>query len=183
MRQGVVKRASKPDVTCKLAVLRDDLGDLLAVAGNVPEAQDRPATRNAAVGLHVAAGARTQQQIERLTLRKEGVELRFEISCRLGLKPGAEAHEELGIFRKARHARQRVRGDAHVLALLPEDQDLRLGLDNGVCRGKTAPQFDDLVAPLPHTPALLEPGAPDERHHRHCGAGENRTSEEPAEFE
>src|SRR5690606_5870352 len=111
MRQGVVERASKPDVACELAVLRDDLGDLLAVAGNVPEAQDGATARNAAIGLHVAAGARTQEQIEGLALCKEGVELRFEISCRLGLKPGAKAHEKLGIFGKTRHARQRVRGD------------------------------------------------------------------------
>src|SRR5690606_14439022 len=60
MRQGVVERASEPDIARELAVLRDDLGDLLAVAGNVPEAQNGATARNAAVGLHVAAGTRTQ---------------------------------------------------------------------------------------------------------------------------
>ena len=181
MGECIVERAAKADVAGELAVLRDDLGDLLAVAGNVPEAQDGAATRDASVRLDITAGTRAEQQVERLALREKRIELGFEVACRLGLEPGAEAHEELRILGEARHGGQRMRGNAHVLALLPEDQDLRLGLDDGFGGREAAAQLDDLVASLPKAQALLQPGTPDQHDHGDRGASENRNGQQPAE--
>ena len=183
MGQRIVKRATEADVARELAVLRDDLRDLLAIAGNIPEAQDGAAAGNASISFDVAAGACAQEQIERLALREERVEFSLEIAGRLGFEPRAKAHEKLGIFRQARHRRERVRGDAHVLALLPEDEDLRLGLDDRFGSGEAAAQFDDLVAALPEPPALLKPGAPDQCDHGGCGAHEHGAGEQRAEPE
>src|SRR5690606_18136638 len=98
MRERIVERAPETDVAGKLAVLRDDFGDLLAVARDITKAQDRAPAGDAAVSLHIATGARAQQQIEGLALREERIELGLEVARCLGLEPGAEPHEELGVL-------------------------------------------------------------------------------------
>ena len=57
------------------------------------------------------------------------------------LQPLAKAQDLALVLGQSRHARQRVRDDAHCLTLLPEDQDLRLGADDGVGGGEVAAQL------------------------------------------
>ena len=119
-------------------MLGEDARDLVAVSGNVAEAQDGAAAGGTAVGLDVAAGDGAQDDVERLARGEQGVEGRLEGGGRARLEPVAEAQELVRTVGEAGNARQRVGDDAQRLALLPEDQDLRLGADDRIGGGEAA---------------------------------------------
>ncbi len=72
--QGIEQRAAGADLAAEALVLGKDAGDLVAMPGNVAEAQHGPAPRGTALGLDVAAGHRAHDDVERVASGEQGVE-------------------------------------------------------------------------------------------------------------
>ena len=130
--QRVEQRAAGAHVAGEALVLGEDAGDLVAVAGDVAEAQHGAAAGGAAVGLD--DGRRPIVLHDDVERRGPDVNSASSAGLRLGgrarLEPLAEAQELSGLLGQARDAGQRVGDDAKRLALLPVHQHLRLGADD-----------------------------------------------------
>jgi len=100
----------------------------LCAPAHLAQAQDGASACRPPVRLDVPAGRRLEQQRERPAVVEQAVQSLFSAP---GLKqpPATAEPQQLGmVLRQARYAGQRVRHDAHALALLPEHQHLRLAL-------------------------------------------------------
>ena len=145
----IEQRAAGAHLACEALVLGEDAGDLVAMPGHVAETQHGATAGRAPLGFEVTAGHGAHDEVERVSRGEQRVEGRFQRRGRARLQPLAEAHEFLRRIGEARNTLQRMGDDAQRLVLLPEQQDLRLGADDGIGGGEAAleaARFDDGAA-------------------------------------
>ena len=163
-RQGVEQGAARLGAAGERAVLVEDPGEVALPAGHLAQTQDGAPAGGAAVGLHVAPGGGLEQLAERPAVGEQRIEAVLEDRGGGGVEPGAEL-EDVGVrCRQAGDTGQCMHHHAHALALLPQHQHLRLGLDDGFGRQQALAQFRHLVA-RPPRPAV----APERGHYAHGG--------------
>ena len=155
-----------------------DPGDLLLVAGDIFQAQNRAPAGGPAFAFDHAAERRLQDDAERAAVDEKFFERRLECLRGACLEPLAEAQYFGVMLRQTWNAGQRVRYDTDRLTLFPENEHLRFGANDGVGGGKIAPQlkaFSFCVAGLALRDAVHvpddergdEPRSGDERDQRH----------------
>ncbi len=144
--QRIEQRPAGLGVAHEQAMLVEDAGEVALAPGHLAQPQDGAAAGGASVGLHVAAGGGLQELAEGPAVGEQRIEPSLELLGGCGIEPGAEL-QKLGMLRgQAGDAGKRVHHDAHALALLPEHQHLRLGLDDGFGGQQVLAQLGDLVA-------------------------------------
>ena len=131
-------------VADKLAMLVEDVGEVALAAGHVAQAQDGAPAGGTAIGLDVAAGGRLEQRVEGPAVGEQDIEPALQFLGGRGLEPLPNREQLLGLAGETGDARQRVRHDADGLALLPEHQHLRLGLDDRLGGQQALAQLGDL---------------------------------------
>ena len=145
-RQGVEQRSARLRRARQHAVLVEDAGEVALAARHLAQAQDGPPAGGAPVGLHVAARDRLQQLAEGAPIGEQDVEALLEGGRGGRVEPGAEFQHVGVVHRQARDAGQRMHHHAHALALLPQHEHLRLGLDDGLGGQQVFAQLGHLVA-------------------------------------
>ena len=110
-----------------------------------------PAARPSASTCPPAGGL--EELAERPPIRKQGVEPLLSSCADAAIEPRAEFQQVRIMARETGNAGQGMRHDAHALALLPEHQNLRLGLDDGLGGKQVLAQLGHLCA----VPAVAVP--------------------------
>ena len=158
-RQRVEQRAPGERVAHQLAVLVEDAGEVALAPGDVAQAQDGAPAGRPPVRLDMAARRRLQQRAERPAVGEQRVEAVLELLGRGQVEPLAELQQLGVLLRQAGDAAERVRHHAHALALLPEHQHLRLGLDDGLGRQQVLAQLGHLLGVAALRPRAAAHGA------------------------
>ena len=152
--QRIEQRASGQRIAHQLAMLIEDAGEVALAPGDVAQAQDRAPAGRPPVGLDVTAGRRLEERAERPPVGEQRVEAPLQLLRRGKIEPLAELQQLGVLLRQAGDAGQRVRHHAHALALLPEHQHLRLGLDDGLGGQQVLAQLGHFLGVV-----VLGPGA------------------------
>ena len=98
--QRIEQGAAGAHFACEPLVLREDAGDLVAVPGDVAEAQHGAAAGRASFRLEMAARHRMHDDVERLAGGEQGIERGLENGGGVRLQPLPEAQEPLRAARE-----------------------------------------------------------------------------------
>ena len=154
-------------------MLVENARQIALAPGDVAQAENGPPAGCPAIGLHIPARPGLEELAERPPVRKQGVEPPLELPRGRRIEPRTEL-EQVGIpHRQTGNAGQGMRHHAHALALLPEHQNLGLGLDDGLGRKQVLAEFRHLLARMVPVAAVAQHGRDGHRGREHGAAGGN----------
>ena len=172
-RQRIEQRPSGLGVAHEQAMLVEDARQVALASRHVAQAQNGPSSGGPPVGFDISARSGLQQLAERPPVRKQRIEPPLELPRGRCIEPRSELQEVGMPHRQAGNAGQGVRHHAHALALLPEHQNLGLGLDDGFRRQQVLAELCHLLARMALVAAAAQHGRHRHRGREHRAAGGN----------